>query len=131
MHPFAPSVDRRLSSGGYTEDNVRLVCVAVNFAMGQWGEDVFLHLAKAATDYESARRPSSDAEWFARQLKRIAAAEDLQDKLPENERPKQKHRIAGLKAALAKGPVRLREIAGRARDTRLSRSGNSVKNPAF
>src|SRR5271156_1077307 len=35
-HPFAPSIDRRLSSGGYTEDNVRLVCVAVNFGMGQW-----------------------------------------------------------------------------------------------
>jgi len=28
-HPFAPSIDRRSSSGGYTKDNERLVCVAV------------------------------------------------------------------------------------------------------
>jgi hypothetical protein len=34
-HPFAPSIDRRSSSGGYTKDNVRLVCVAVNFGMGR------------------------------------------------------------------------------------------------
>jgi hypothetical protein len=57
-HPFAPSVDRRLSSGSYTEDNVRLVCVAVNFGMGQWGEEVFLTLARAAVDREA--RAASD-----------------------------------------------------------------------
>jgi hypothetical protein len=38
-HPFASSIDRRSSSGGYTTDNVRLVCIAVNFGMGQWGEE--------------------------------------------------------------------------------------------
>src|SRR3954447_13495057 len=47
-HPFAPSLDRRSSKGGYTDDNVRLVCVATNFGMGQWGEEVFLRLAEAA-----------------------------------------------------------------------------------
>src|SRR5438067_11219759 len=38
-HPFAPSLDRRSSKGDYTDDNVRLVCVATNFGMGQWGEE--------------------------------------------------------------------------------------------
>jgi hypothetical protein len=37
-------------------DNVRLVCVAVNFGMGQWGQEVFLTLASAATDLEKAGR---------------------------------------------------------------------------
>jgi hypothetical protein len=40
-HPFAPSIDRRSSSGGYTTDNVRLVCVAVNFRMGHNGSRRF------------------------------------------------------------------------------------------
>ena len=30
-HPFAPSLDRISSRGGYTVNNVRLVCIAVNF----------------------------------------------------------------------------------------------------
>src|SRR5215212_9033160 len=46
--PFAPSMDRRDSEVGYTDENVRLVCVATNFGMGQWGEGVFLSLAYAA-----------------------------------------------------------------------------------
>jgi hypothetical protein len=58
-HPFAPSIDRRSSSGGYTKDNVRLVCVAVNFGMGQWGEEVFLTLARAAADHEKRARLES------------------------------------------------------------------------
>ena len=32
-HPFAPSIDRINCSKGYTLDNVRLVCVAVNFGL--------------------------------------------------------------------------------------------------
>jgi hypothetical protein len=120
-HPFAPSVDRRLSSGGYTEDNVRLVCVAVNFGMGQWGEDVFLRLARAAVDYQAIITPTSDAEWYARQLGRIAIAEDLLSKQPEAERPKQRKVIAGLKSALAKGPARLSQIAIAAGATRRAR----------
>jgi len=110
-HPFQPSLDRKESSGGYTEDNVRLVCVAVNFGMNQWGEAVFLKLARAAVEYQPIVTPTSDAEWYARQLGRIADAEDLLSGLTDDERPKQQHRVAGLKAALAKGRARLSEIA--------------------
>jgi len=34
----APSIDREDSSAGYTHDNLRIVCHALNAAMGDWGE---------------------------------------------------------------------------------------------
>lgn len=118
-HPFAPSIDRRLSSGGYTADNVRLVCVAVNFGMGEWGEEVFLTLARAAAalNKEKVKRVTAD-DWEARQEERIAAAKEMLEKLPEDERQKQQHRIAGLMAALTKGRERLSKIAADAANTR-------------
>jgi hypothetical protein len=67
---------------------VRLVCVAVNFGMGQWGEEVFLTLARAATDHEKRERfePSTHLDaWKAEYKERIAAAEALLASLPENE----------------------------------------------
>jgi hypothetical protein len=41
--PFMPSLDRKDPREGYTFDNCRIVCVAANFAMGEWGEEV-LHV---------------------------------------------------------------------------------------
>lgn len=41
MRPFYPSIDRIDSKKGYTEDNVRLVCVATNIALGEWGDRIF------------------------------------------------------------------------------------------
>jgi hypothetical protein len=119
-HPFAPSVDRRLSSGGYTEDNVRLVCVAVNFGMGQWGEEVFLTLARAAVDREAraASDPGPDPDWYARQRERIAAAEMLRDKLPQEEQAAQRRHIASLRRVLNLGPEGLRAAARRAQQNR-------------
>lgn len=46
--PFAPSLDRIEGDKGYTKDNVRLVCQAVNFALNRFGEDVFYEIAGAA-----------------------------------------------------------------------------------
>lgn len=43
--PFAPSVDRIDCSRGYALDNCRLVCVAVNYAMSDWGEGVLRQIA--------------------------------------------------------------------------------------
>jgi hypothetical protein len=48
--PYAPSLDRRDNAKGYTVDNVRVVCVAVNLAMNQWGEAVLLRIAAALFD---------------------------------------------------------------------------------
>lgn len=36
-HPFMPSLDRIDSTGPYSADNVRLVSIAVNNALGTWG----------------------------------------------------------------------------------------------
>ena len=47
--PFAPSVDRIDSNVGYTPANVRLVCVAVNWALSDWGAAVFDAIAFAYT----------------------------------------------------------------------------------
>ena len=120
-HPFAPSIDRKLSSGGYTEDNVRLVCVAVNFGMGQWGEEVFLTIARAAVAHEakgeSGLTANDDCDWYARQRGRIAAAETLSGK-PDSERATLRRHVASLKRALTLGPDRLRLAASRARARR-------------
>ncbi len=52
QRPFAPSVDRIDSTGGYTRDNVRLVCQVVNFALNRYGQEVFYEMAKAAARYD-------------------------------------------------------------------------------
>lgn len=45
--PYAPSVDRLDSAKGYTPENTRVVCVAVNLAMNAWGEAVLLRITSA------------------------------------------------------------------------------------
>lgn len=45
--PFAPSIDRIDSSKGYTKDNVRIVCIAANYALNEFGEEVFKQLCEA------------------------------------------------------------------------------------
>jgi hypothetical protein len=113
-HPFAPSIDRRLSQGGYTPDNVRLVCVGVNFGMGQWGQEVYLRLARAAVARENEETNQSAGDWYARQTDRIAAAEKILDLLPANECAAQMKHITGLKAALRLGPAGLSARAKKA-----------------
>ena len=92
-HPFAPSLDRISSHGGYTGDNVRLVCIAVNFGMGQWGEELYLTFARAAVAYSDLLPVASAVplaapelaaigveptlDWSSLQRERIAAAEAI------------------------------------------------------
>lgn len=45
--PFMPSLDRIDSAKGYTTDNLRIVCVAVNTLIQDWGAEVFLEIARA------------------------------------------------------------------------------------
>jgi len=44
--PFIPSIDRISCSQGYAFHNVRLVCLAMNVALSDFGEDVFARLAQ-------------------------------------------------------------------------------------
>lgn len=45
--PWMPIVDRIDSRLGYTPDNIRLVAVAANLAMGAWGDEVLYKMADA------------------------------------------------------------------------------------
>lgn len=51
-NPYAPSMDRIDNRLGYTPDNVRLVCVAMNLAMHQWGLEFFDELAAARREFK-------------------------------------------------------------------------------
>ena len=42
--PYSPSVDRIDNSAGYTPENVRLVCAALNIARSNLPDSVFLHI---------------------------------------------------------------------------------------
>lgn len=48
--PFSPSIDRIDSSRGYTKDNIRLVCVIVNLALNEFGDQIF---SKMCTEFVS------------------------------------------------------------------------------
>lgn len=44
--PYAPSLDRISTKGGYTKDNVRILTVVVNLALGDWGDEVLQAVAR-------------------------------------------------------------------------------------
>lgn len=44
--PWAPSIDRIENRQGYTLENVRVVCLAANIAMSDWGLDVLIRLSR-------------------------------------------------------------------------------------
>ena len=46
-NPYTVSLDRIDSTRGYTKDNVRLVLWAVNWALSDWGEEVFDTICEA------------------------------------------------------------------------------------
>lgn len=45
--PFSPSLDRIDGTKGYTPENTRLVCTAINIALNHFGEEVFAKVCKA------------------------------------------------------------------------------------
>ena len=49
-NPWAPSLDRVDSFGGYTKDNCRIVVSIYNHAAGQWGDDILMVMIKALID---------------------------------------------------------------------------------
>ncbi len=56
--PFAPSLDRIDSRFGYSLANCRIVCVAVNWAMSDWGESVLQRIAFAISARALAQKAS-------------------------------------------------------------------------
>jgi hypothetical protein len=45
--PFSPSLDRKNPALGYTPDNCRVVVWAFNAALADWGEEIYLAVARA------------------------------------------------------------------------------------
>ena len=45
--PYSASIDRIDSNLGYTVANCRLVCVIVNLALLNWGDETFVNMCKA------------------------------------------------------------------------------------
>jgi hypothetical protein len=50
FNPYCPSIDRINPQKGYTKDNCRMVLVAVNFGLGEWGFEDYIKIAKAVID---------------------------------------------------------------------------------
>jgi hypothetical protein len=46
-NPYGISIDRLNSSKGYTPRNIRLILTAVNFGLNDWGDEVYLRIARA------------------------------------------------------------------------------------
>ena len=57
--PFAPSLDRISSAGGYTYKNLRIVCVCVNAALNRWGDEVFWTMVQAASERLGGKSPTN------------------------------------------------------------------------
>lgn len=47
FNPFNPSIDKINHKGGYTKENIRLVCVIVNLSLNEFGEDNFKLMCEA------------------------------------------------------------------------------------
>ena len=109
--PFAPSLDRIDSSKGYVRGNVRLVCMAANFALNQWGDDILRRLAHGVVETERKIHGA----WFRTQRRKLRRAEKEAETMTGEELARQRHVIAGLKRALTMGPARLGGAALKAR----------------
>jgi hypothetical protein len=53
LRPFAASIDRIDSNGIYTLANCRLVCLAVNIALSDWGDNVLRKIARGMVVLEA------------------------------------------------------------------------------
>lgn len=58
--PTSPSLDRLDASKGYTKDNVRVICHALNVALGDWGEE---QLAPIVVGWMQRRSSTSGEDW--------------------------------------------------------------------
>jgi hypothetical protein len=104
--PFSPSIDQIEATNGYTLENARIVCVAANFAMNQWGLDTLLRVAHGVVAREQEEADGERA-WYRRQREKLQEAEQLKLAMTGEALANQKHRIAGLKRAITMGPVKL------------------------
>ncbi len=65
-NPWAPSIDRIDNRLGYVPGNIRMVCLAANIAMSNWGYDILLRLANGISRNAKAKffDDSPPPPWF-------------------------------------------------------------------
>jgi hypothetical protein len=115
-HPFAPSIDRKDSSKGYTLKNTRLVCTAANFAMNQWGAEVLRRVSRGVVAKERKQR-DHNTDWIAwdrRMKQKLRRMERAAENMTGEDLTEQRQRIAAVKRAMTIGPVGLSDAAARA-----------------
>lgn len=69
--PWRPSVDRIDASGGYVQGNCRIVCVAVNIALNEWGEEVLLRVSRAVVA-QYGKRPRQNGKPVGQPIEKVA-----------------------------------------------------------
>jgi hypothetical protein len=52
-NPFSPSIDRIDCNKGYNINNIRIVCMIVNFGLNQFGKEVFIEVCKATVAFNA------------------------------------------------------------------------------
>ncbi|MEQ9145436.1 MAG: hypothetical protein RLO08_13875 [Parvibaculaceae bacterium] len=111
-HPYRASLDRIDPWRPYLEGNMRLVCTAVNFGMGQWGDEVLRRIAEGMT----AKRSTAEARtiWYAERHEEIDRLELELRTTPADAAAANRRRIAALKRAVTLGPEGLGKAARRA-----------------
>jgi hypothetical protein len=124
-HPFGPSIDRISSKEGYDPSNVRLVCAAVNFGLGEWGDEVFLPIARGAVATANAALAADSPTPPLSLQERLDAAKDLLESMRGADRLRQSRRVAALKRAVTLGPEGLKQAAHRAWTTRRAKRAPS------
>lgn len=51
-NPYAPSLDRRDNSQGYTKENCRVILWALNMGFADWGQENYTTIARALIGYD-------------------------------------------------------------------------------
>jgi len=54
--PYSPSIDKINAHRGYTPDNCRVICWALNSAFGHWGEEEFVKIFNTYLKHKEANQ---------------------------------------------------------------------------
>lgn len=119
-YPLAPSIDRIDPKKGYTKDNCRIVCTAVNFAINQWGAGVLGLISHGmmapAFDYLDDM-PEIEHWYLGKHSDQRVLKNELKVAKGENKN-KLIRKLAAIRASETKGPIRQKRIWERIRNTR-------------
>lgn len=50
-NPYAPSLDRRDNSKGYTKENCRIILWALNMGFADWGQETYIKIARRLIEF--------------------------------------------------------------------------------